>query len=199
MTAETLCPHTGSAPRPSRRPRILAGLTVLVVEDDEASAEYFAIALRTAGASVVTASTAVDALHALHSGRTDVVLSDIAMPGHDGYWLVREIRRLTDPALRDVPVVATTAHGESHSRERTLRRASRITCRSRSTPTPSGRPSLARPTAEPGWASPAQAASAAPTAGPASFRGRKGTRSGRRSPAPRTVKVRPRAGARSRT
>ena len=123
MTADTLhppCPPAEPASRPSHRPRILAGLTVLVVEDDEASANYFAIALRSAGATVVTAPTPVDALHALHTGRADVVLSDIAMPGHDGYWLVREIRGLAEPAVRDVPIVATTAHGESHSRERTL-------------------------------------------------------------------------------
>jgi len=123
MTADTLdplCSQTEPAPRPSQRPRILLGLTVLVVEDDEGSAEYFAMALRSAGATVVTASSAVDALHALRTGRADVVLSDIAMPGHDGYWLVREIRGLPDPALRDIPIVATTAHGASHSRERTL-------------------------------------------------------------------------------
>jgi CheY-like chemotaxis protein len=52
--------------------------------------------------------------------RPDVVLTDIAMPGQDGYWLVGEIRALADPAARSVPVVATTAYGWVHPRERAL-------------------------------------------------------------------------------
>ena len=106
--------------RPSWPPRNLSGLTVLVVDDDEGSLDYFAMALTVAGAAVTTASTAVDALRALRERRPDVVLSDIAMPGHDGYWLVREIRGAADPAVRGVPVVATTAHGRVHSRETAL-------------------------------------------------------------------------------
>jgi CheY-like chemotaxis protein len=91
-----------------------------VVEDDAPSAEYFAAALGTAGATVVTAPTAVEALRAVVERRPDVVLSDIAMPGHDGYWLVQQLRALPGAAGRHVPVVATTAHGGSHSRDRAL-------------------------------------------------------------------------------
>jgi CheY-like chemotaxis protein len=109
-----------STPRPSWAPRSLAGLKVLVVDDDEGSLDYFAMALRTTGAAVATASTATDALSAVQEQRPDVVLSDIAMPGRDGYWLVREIRGLPDPAVRAVPVVATTAYGGVHARERAL-------------------------------------------------------------------------------
>jgi CheY-like chemotaxis protein len=107
-------------PRPSWPPRSLVGLTVLVVDDDEGSLDYFAMALRAAGAVVVTASTAIEALGVVQDQRPDVVLSDIAMPGQDGYWLVREIRGLPDAAVRSVPVVATTAYGRVHSRERAL-------------------------------------------------------------------------------
>lgn len=114
-------PHRASpASRPLRLVGSLGGLTVLVVEDDAASAEYFAVALRMAGAIAMIASTAVDALRMVQKHRPHVVLSDIAMPEHDGYWLVGAIRALADPALRDVPIVATTAHGASHSRERSL-------------------------------------------------------------------------------
>jgi CheY-like chemotaxis protein len=52
--------------------------------------------------------------------RPDVVLSDIAMAGEDGYWLAREIRRLPDAALSGVPIVAVTAYGREHSRARVL-------------------------------------------------------------------------------
>jgi CheY-like chemotaxis protein len=49
-----------------------------------------------------------------------VVLSDIAMVGHDGYWLVREIRALPGAAGPALPVVAATAYGREHSRARAL-------------------------------------------------------------------------------
>jgi hypothetical protein len=76
---------------------------VLVVEDDADSLEYFAAALRACGATVMTAATAVDALVLVRDGRPDVVLSDIAMVGYDGYWLVNEIRRLGEGDISRKP------------------------------------------------------------------------------------------------
>ena len=118
-------PWTGThrespVPRPAPLPRNLTGLRVVVVDDDEASLEYFAFALRTCGAAVTTASNAIDGLRLVEAHQPDVVLSDIAMGGHDGYWLVREIRGLVDRASSATPVVATTAFGREHSRDRTL-------------------------------------------------------------------------------
>jgi CheY-like chemotaxis protein len=104
-----------TTPRPSRLQRNLVGLRVVVVDDDDSSLDYFAMALRTCGAVVLTASTAKDALRLVQEQRPDVVLSDIAMRG-DGYWLVREIRGLADQAASLAPVVATTAFGREHSR-----------------------------------------------------------------------------------
>ena len=125
-TADGPAPHAPEAPGagpavgpgPAPLPRNLVGLTILVVDDDEASLDYFEVALRTCGAVVVTASGAIDALRVLQEQRPNAVLSDIAMRGRDGYWLVREIRALAQASLRGVPVVATTAFGE-HSRART--------------------------------------------------------------------------------
>lgn len=108
-----------STPRPSWPPRNLTGLTVVIIDDDGGSLGYFETALRAAGATVLTASTAPDGLRLVQERRPDVVLSDIAMPGKDGYWLVSEIRRLPSPA-GEVPVVATTAYGRAHPRERAL-------------------------------------------------------------------------------
>jgi CheY-like chemotaxis protein len=106
---------TASRPRPN-----LEGLKVVVVDDDEDSADYFALALRAYGAVVAIAYNAIDGLRLVQEHQPDVVLSDIAMMGQDGYWLVREIRRLSSDALSQVPVVATTAYGREHSRQRTL-------------------------------------------------------------------------------
>jgi CheY-like chemotaxis protein len=108
-----------SAPRSSQPAQRLAGLTVLVVDDDADSLDYFAIALRTAGATVTTTSTATEALAFVQAYGPDVVLSDIAMPGHDGYWLVRQIRHLPEPLCR-VAVVATTAYGWAYSPDTTM-------------------------------------------------------------------------------
>jgi CheY-like chemotaxis protein len=103
--------------RPPKLPRNLVGLQVVVVDDDPDSLEYFAAALRACGATVMTASTAVDALALVRERGPHVVLSDIAMTGHDGYWLVGEIRGLAADAA---PVVATTAFGREHSRVQAL-------------------------------------------------------------------------------
>jgi CheY-like chemotaxis protein len=106
--------------RPSRLPSSLVGLRVLVVDDDEDTVELFAAALSACGATVTTATNAVQALHLITEVHPDVVLSDIAMARGDGYWLVGEIKRLREEALRRVPVVAATAFGREHSHERVL-------------------------------------------------------------------------------
>jgi CheY-like chemotaxis protein len=98
----------------------LHGLRVVVVDDDESSADYFSLALRSAGAAVTSRATAAEALSVVVNERPDVVLSDIAMPQHDGYWLLEQIRAHRDASVRSTPVVATTAHGFEHSRERVL-------------------------------------------------------------------------------
>jgi CheY-like chemotaxis protein len=109
-----------SAPGPSLLARTLVGVSVLVVDDDSSNLDFFAAVLKICGADVMTASSAVDALALVRERCPDVVLSDIAMVGQDGYWLVREIRGLGDEAARSVPVVATTAYGREHSRDRAL-------------------------------------------------------------------------------
>jgi len=114
------CSRETPGPARSAGARRLLGLTVLVVDDDEDSLDYFAMALRTAGASVLATSTAMGALRIVLERRPDVILTDIAMPDQDGYWLVRQIRATADPAVHTIPVVATTAYGRVHSRERAL-------------------------------------------------------------------------------
>ena len=113
------CPPT---PSETRRylPRVLNGVHALVVDDDEDNLELFSAALSACGATVVTASRANEALRLLTGERFDVVVSDIAMPGGDGYWLIREVRQLADARARGVPMLAVTAFGREHSRARAL-------------------------------------------------------------------------------
>src|SRR5262245_61235311 len=103
---------SGSAP--PRLPQVLVGVRVLVVDDDEDTAELFAAALTVCGANVVTANSASEALRIVTAHAPDVVVTDIAMPGGDGYWLVREIRQHV--ATSALPVLAVTAFGQEHSR-----------------------------------------------------------------------------------
>ena len=108
------------APEPGRGrlPRVLQGVRVLVVDDDEDTVELFATALAACGAEVVTATSAPAAMRLLAERAPEVVVTDIAMPEADGYWLVSAIRQLVDERVRSVPVVAVTAFGREHSRDR---------------------------------------------------------------------------------
>src|SRR5215467_14168718 len=98
-------------------PDVLHGVRVLVVDDEEDTVDLFAAALAACGAEVVTATSAPEALGLVTLRSPAVVVSDIAMPGTDGYWLVREIRQLTDERLRTIPVIAVTAFGRNHMRQ----------------------------------------------------------------------------------
>jgi len=84
----------------------LDGIRVLVVDDDPRVCDALEILLSRVGAAVDTATSVAAAIAALDRAEPDVVLSDIAMPGEDGYSLVRRIRAR---ALA-MPVVAITAH-----------------------------------------------------------------------------------------
>ena len=113
--------HGDVAPlRPPSFPRELDGLRVLVVDDDPDILNLFEAALTECGAQVTCSVTARDALARMTGIQPDVVVSDIAMVGEDGYWFVRELRRLPAEALRDVPVIAATAYGREHSRSAVL-------------------------------------------------------------------------------
>jgi CheY-like chemotaxis protein len=86
----------------------LAGKRILLLEDDRDSRESMALLLELAGASVVSTPTAEDALAALQRGDFDAVVTDVAMPGRSGFWLVGQIRQLASKPT--VPVLAVTGH-----------------------------------------------------------------------------------------
>jgi CheY-like chemotaxis protein len=79
-----------------------------------------ATALQSFGASVVAVGSAPAALDALRVAPPHVVVSDIAMPGEDGYSLIVKIRRGEGAVPRDVPAVALTAYARQEDRERIL-------------------------------------------------------------------------------
>ena len=104
----------GSQARPVDRPRRLADLCVLIVEDEADSRELIELLLASEGARVRSAANAEQALSMLDSVAPDVVLSDIGMPGRDGYWLAGEVRARRP----DIAAIALTAFSGSDDIER---------------------------------------------------------------------------------
>ncbi|MCU1347964.1 MAG: Two-component hybrid sensor and regulator [Acidobacteria bacterium] len=92
--------------------RRLHGARVLVVDDDAGARSVLSAMLRQFGASVDLAGSAAEALECLGRTTIDVVISDIAMTGEDGYALLRRIRG-GENGHRDVPVIAVTALAET--------------------------------------------------------------------------------------
>ena len=99
----------------------LAGITVLVVDDEADARDLIARVLAECRADVVTAATANEALAAIERCKPNVVVSDIGMPNVDGYELLRLIRGLGHARGGGVPAVALTAFARSEDRTRALR------------------------------------------------------------------------------
>ena len=98
----------------------LAGLRVLVVEDQDGARDAVAAVLEQCGARVAVAASSTEALATLASFRPDVLLSDIGMPGEDGYALIRKIRALPSEKGGRVPAAALTAYARIEDRRRAL-------------------------------------------------------------------------------
>jgi PAS domain S-box-containing protein len=114
---ETTDSHpTVSLDRPTATSNTLQGIHVLAVEDDADSLELLRTVLVSQGARVTPALSAKEALEALAREIPDIILSDIEMPGGDGYDLVRDIRGAQSARLQSVPVVAVTAYSRVEDR-----------------------------------------------------------------------------------
>jgi signal transduction histidine kinase/CheY-like chemotaxis protein len=97
----------------------IEGLRVLVVDDEEDTRELLETALTSFGAHVVSARSAQEALDRLQADGADALVSDIGMPGVDGYSLIRQVRGLPGEAGR-IPAIALTAYARSEDRERAI-------------------------------------------------------------------------------
>ena len=115
------------APRGGNRPwhppgeiPSLAGIHVLVVDDDADTLDALRHLLEQSGARVSTASSAPSAYQAVAGEPPDVILSDIGMPGEDGLSLIRKVRQLDPDRGGRVPAAALTAYTQASDRERAL-------------------------------------------------------------------------------
>jgi CheY-like chemotaxis protein len=83
---------------------------VLIVEDDRATRTFYRDVLTVAGLRTVDAHNGHQALEKARDERPDVVLTDLAVPGMDGFELCRALKKL--PQLHDIPILAVTGHSE---------------------------------------------------------------------------------------
>jgi PAS domain S-box-containing protein len=98
----------------------LAGVRVLVVDDDPDALVLISEILQAAGAHVTTADSASEALDRLRAAVPDVLVTDIGMPHMDGFELIRLVRESPEPAIRNLPAAALTAYARSEDRTRAL-------------------------------------------------------------------------------
>jgi CheY-like chemotaxis protein/anti-sigma regulatory factor (Ser/Thr protein kinase) len=102
-------------------PDRLDGLKVLVVDDEPDTREMLKVGLGQCGATVAAAGSAVEALEAIVAAVPDLLISDIGMPGEDGYELIRRVRELPDESGGRVPAIALTAYARVEDRMQALR------------------------------------------------------------------------------
>ncbi|WP_437999736.1 response regulator [Sorangium sp. So ce185] len=98
----------------------LDGVRVLVVDDDDDARELVRYILEDHGAEVILAESGEEALRALRASRPRLLLSDIGMPGMDGYELIRRIRELPPEEGGVVPAIALTAYASVEDARRAM-------------------------------------------------------------------------------
>jgi CheY-like chemotaxis protein len=116
-------PTQGGAPTAAPAPladRSLAGLRILVVEDDTDARELLSAVLTEAGAVVECASSVATGFDAFSRFKPNLLLSDIAMPEEDGYSLMRRVRSLCAAEGGRVPAIALSAFTRGEDRIKAL-------------------------------------------------------------------------------
>jgi PAS domain S-box-containing protein len=104
--------------QPQQTQDVLAGIQVLVVDDDKDTLELLTAALKQRSASVTAVSSASAAMDSIMASRPHVLISDIAMPGEDGYDLIKKVIALE--LAPKISAIAITAYAKEEDRERAL-------------------------------------------------------------------------------
>ena len=103
-------------------PTTLTGIAILVVDDNDDGREMLVTALRGYGARVTSVGTSEEALELMLGANfvPDVLVSDVGMPGTDGYELIRQVRTSPNPRTRQIPAIAVTAYANPEDRIRAM-------------------------------------------------------------------------------
>jgi CheY-like chemotaxis protein/two-component sensor histidine kinase len=98
----------------------LAGITVLVVDDEPDARLLVGRIVEERGARAVMAHSGEEALRLLNTESMDILVSDIGMPDYDGYKFIQEIRACEPKRVRNIPAIALTAYARAEDRQRAL-------------------------------------------------------------------------------
>jgi signal transduction histidine kinase/CheY-like chemotaxis protein len=112
-------PTTARHDDPASSTVSLNGIRVLVVDDEPDARDLLRTVLECAHAEVLTAGSADDALRLVRAERFDVIVSDIGMPGRDGYQFMRDVRALEADGS-STPAIALTAFARSRDRTQAM-------------------------------------------------------------------------------
>lgn len=93
----------------------------MIVDDEPDTRELLKTGLENCGAQVTVAASAAEAFEAMQNGVPDMLISDIGMPGEDGYDLVRRLRSMSPESGGKLPAIALTAYARVEDRLRALR------------------------------------------------------------------------------
>ncbi|HXF15970.1 MAG TPA: PAS domain-containing protein [Burkholderiales bacterium] len=99
----------------------IRGARILVVDDDADARDLLRRLLEDCGAQVALSGSSADAIEIIRQGQLDLVVSDIGMPGEDGYALMRRVRMLPAEEGGKVPALALTAYARAEDRVKAIR------------------------------------------------------------------------------
>ncbi|MEH1821827.1 MAG: ATP-binding protein [Nostoc sp.] len=105
---------------PASATEILAGIQILVVDDDNDTRDFHTFVLEQAGARVIAVTSAKEALQVLADSEPDFLLSDIGMPETDGYMLMQQIQVLQAKQAKQMPAIALTAYAGEINQQQAL-------------------------------------------------------------------------------
>ena len=95
-------------------------LNVLVAEDNKINQKLILMRLQQLGHAVTLVENGEAVLEKLKTGRFDLILMDIQMPGMDGVETTRAIRKMESPHIRHIPIIALTAHNTEEDRRKVV-------------------------------------------------------------------------------
>jgi signal transduction histidine kinase/ActR/RegA family two-component response regulator len=121
LLAEGMVGAGASSPPPASALSTLAGIRVVVVDDEQDARDLVTAVLEQAGAIVTSVGSAEEAMHAIAERPPSLLVSDIGMPGEDGYALIARVRALPAESGGRLPAVAVTAFTRDDDRARALR------------------------------------------------------------------------------
>jgi len=93
---------------------------ISIVDDDDDACDLLRFSLEMSGAEVRTSSSVAEAMKSLREWRPDLLLTDINMPGEDGYALIKKLRELKPEEGANIPAIALTAMARSEDSEQAL-------------------------------------------------------------------------------